>query len=552
MTMDVLIPDIGSAADVPVAEILVRPGDAVREGDTVLILESDKSVMDIPAPADGVIAEVLVREGSKVSEGTLAARMQASADATPALAPAPQVEGHAPLVVIGGGPGGYTAAFRAADLGQNVTLIDSRPALGGVCLNVGCIPSKALLHIAKVKTEAEEAAAHGLSFGAPAVDLDKIRAFKDAVVGKLTGGLQGLAKRRKLRVIRGTARLTGPQALEIETPEGMQALSFDKAIVAVGSEPVGLPFLPEDPRIMDSTGALELADVPERLLVIGGGIIGMEMAEVYHALGSRVEIVELAGQLIPGADRDLVAPLAKRAAARYGAIRLGTKVTAVEAGSSLTATFDGPDGVETAEYDRILVAVGRTPNGHRVNPGAAGLAAEGPGFLPVDAQMRTAQPHIFAIGDVVGQPMLAHKAVHEGKTAAEAACGEYIAFEPACIPSVAYTDPEVAWAGLTETGAKARGIAVKKSSFPWAASGRALSLGRDEGLTKLLFDPDSGKLLGAGIVGPNAGDLIAEAVLAIEMGADAEDMALTIHPHPTLSETLGLAAEMHLGTITDL
>ncbi|GMG82380.1 dihydrolipoyl dehydrogenase [Paralimibaculum aggregatum] len=576
MLTDVTIPDIGDFSDVPVIEIAVAPGDRVAVDTPILMLESDKATLDIPAPVAGVVAELLVAIGDRVSAGSLVMRIETeSAAAAPAAAapaatapdaaapaaapavtaPAAAVSGQAgsraSLVVIGAGPGGYTAAFRAADLGREVVLIDPRESLGRVCLNVGCIPSKALLHMAKLRGDVEEAAGHGMGFGAPAIDLDALRGFKDGVVARLTGGLAGLARRRKVRVIRGTARFTGPNSLAIEGPEP-QALGFEQAIVAVGSEPVRLPFLPEDPRIVDSTGALALPDIPERLLVVGGGIIGLEMAQVYHALGSRIEIVELADQIIPGADRDLVAPLAKRIASLYGAVRTRTRLTAVTAGPRLTASFEGPEGAGTGAYDRILVAVGRVPNGARVAPEAAGIALDGAGFIPVDAQMRTAQPHVFAIGDVVGQPMLAHKAVHEAKVAAEAACGHRVAFEPAGIPSVAYTDPEVAWVGLTETLARERGIAVQKGVFPWAASGRSLSLGRSEGLTKLVFDPETGKLLGAGIVGPGAGELIAEAALAVEMGADAEDIGRTIHPHPTLSETLAFAAEAHAGTLTDL
>lgn len=563
MTKDILIPDIGDFSDVPVIEISVAVGDVIAVDDPILMLESDKATLDIPAPFAGRVAEIVVSVGDAVSEGALVMRVEAEvqtdppnpADAKPSAATTPSLaegENHASLVVIGAGPGGYTAAFRTADLGCDVVLIDRWATLGGVCLNVGCIPSKALLHMAKVLDETRDLSAHGLSFERPEIDLDAVRAWKEGVVGKLTGGLNGLARRRKVRVIQGTAKFTGSHSLLIESPEGIENLSFDQSIIAVGSEPVRLPFLPDDSRIMDSTSALEMQDVPDRLLVIGGGIIGLEMAQVYHAFGAKVEVVELMDQLIPGADRDIVAPLTKRISGRYAAIRTSTKVTAVEAGEELTVTFEGPDGPETGIYDRILVAVGRTPNGAKIGAEAAGLTVEGPGYLPVDAQMRTAQPHIFAIGDVVGQPMLAHKAVHEGKVAAEVACGEKVAFEPAAIPSVAYTDPEVAWIGLTEAEAKANGVKVEKGTFPWAASGRSLSLGRDEGVTKILFDPDTGKLLGAGIVGPNAGDLIAEVGVALEMGADAEDLSLSIHPHPTLSETVALAAEAFTGTLTDL
>jgi len=462
-------------------------------------------------------------------------------------------ENHTQILVIGAGPGGYTAAFRAADLGKEVTLVDPRPTLGGVCLNVGCIPSKALLHLAKVRGEAEATRAHGLIYDELKIDLGKIRNFKDGVVGKLTGGLKALAKRRKVKVIRGRAAFDGSHSVAITTGKGAKSLSFDHAVIAVGSEPVTLPFLPGDPRIMDSTAALDLVDIPKRLLIIGGGIIGLEMAEIYHALGSRIDIVEMEKQIIPGTDHDIVAPLAKRIGKRYGKIRLDTRVAAVKgAKAALTATFERAGKTEHADYDRILVAVGRTPNGGKIAAEAAGVIVEGSGFIPVDDQMRTSAPHIFAIGDVIGQPMLAHKAAHEGKVAAEVAAGEKVAFDAKAIPSVAYTDPEVAWVGLTEIQARAENINVKTAAFPWMASGRALSLDRSEGLTKLIIDPESGQVLGAGIVGVNAGDLVAEIALAMEMGADAEDISLTIHPHPTLSETVGLAAEMLTGTITDL
>ncbi|MET3662262.1 dihydrolipoyl dehydrogenase [Aquamicrobium ahrensii] len=459
---------------------------------------------------------------------------------------------HADLLVIGAGPGGYTAAFRAADLGRKVTLVDARPTLGGVCLNVGCIPSKALLHVAGLIGNAAEGASHGVSFSAPQIDIDAVRNWKEGVVGKLTGGLAGLAKRRKVTTIQGAARFTGQHQVEVATPDGPRRISFDQAIIAAGSSPVWLPFLPDDPRIFDSTGALELKTAPSRLLVLGGGVIGLEMAQVYHALGSRITIAERMGQLIPGADADIIKPLMNRLKARYEAIHLETSVTAVEPGEALTVSFEGPSGAWQGDFDAILVAVGRRPNGAALAAETAGVTVTGQGFIPVDAQMRTSQPHIFAIGDVVGQPMLAHKATHEAKVATEVACGHKAAFEPRCIPSVAYTDPEIAWTGLTETRAKAEGCKVKSATFPWAASGRALSMGRGEGLTKLVLDPDTGRILGAAIVGVNAGELIASACHAIEMGSDAADLALTIHPHPTLSETLGFAAEAFEGTLTDL
>ena len=458
------------------------------------------------------------------------------------------------LLVIGAGPGGYTAAFRAADLGRKVILVDRGTTLGGVCLNVGCIPSKALLHAAKTIEEARSFSAHGVSFGAPTIDLGELRGWKDGVVSRLTGGLASLARKRAVTVVTGEARFSSPHAVTVSTGADICTISFDQAIIAVGSQPATLPFLPpDDPRIIDSTGALALEDVPERLLVLGGGIIGLEMACVYHALGAKVTIVELMDQLIPGADRDLVAPLMKRIDGRYEAILLKTKVTAVHGQpDGLTVHFESPQGTRSERYDKVLVAIGRTPDGARIGAASAGVHVDSRGFIPVDHQMRTNVPHILAVGDVVGQPMLAHKATHEAKIAAEVACAQKASFDARVIPSVAYTDPEIAWVGLTEGDAKAQGIAVAKGVFPWAASGRALSLGRDEGFTKLIFDPQTRRILGAGIVGTNAGDLIAEAALAIEMGADAADIALTIHPHPTLSETVAMAAEAFEGTLTDL
>jgi len=462
--------------------------------------------------------------------------------------------------VLGAGPGGYTAAFRAADLGKSVVLIDSRGPLGGVCLNIGCIPSKALLHAAKVIAETKEMSAHGLSFAAPTIDLDALRGWKDGVVARLTGGLAGLAKQRKVTTIVGTGVFTGPNTLTVTGPEGSSTVSFDAAIIAAGSEPVQLPFVPhDDARVIDSTGALALERIPERLLVLGGGIIGLEMATVYAELGSSISVVELMDQLIPGADKDIVNPLAKRIGKQYAAVWLGTKVTAVSAGpDGLTVSFDASGSKdrakapETAVFDAVLVAVGRRPNGKVTGADAAGVFVDERGFIPVDKQQRTNVGHIFAIGDVVGQPMLAHKAVHEGKVAAENTAGKTSYFDATVIPSVAYTDPEVAWVGVTENEAKAAGVKYGKGAFPWAASGRSLSLGRDEGLTKVLFDEATDRIIGAGIVGPNAGDLIAEAALAIETGADAADIGLTIHPHPTLSETVAMAAEAFEGTLTDL
>jgi dihydrolipoamide dehydrogenase len=493
--------------------------------------------------------------------------------------PAASGDVHAGMLVLGAGPGGYTAAFRAADLGQSVVLADQRPALGGVCLNVGCIPSKALLHAARVIAETREMAAHGVRFGDPDIDLDALRGWKDGVVSRLTGGLAGLARQRKVTTLRGTGRFVAANLAEVTAADGsVTTVSFASAIIAAGSSAVRLPFMPDDdPRVLDSTGALDLASVPGRLLVIGGGIIGLEMAAVYHELGARVTVVELMDQLIPGADRDIVAPLAKRIKSRYENIYLTTKVTGAEAGADpdagkdagkdagrdagrdagtgtggLRVSFDGPGAPDHDVFDQVLVAVGRVPNGRLVGAENAGVLVDDRGYIPVDKQQRTNVPHIFAIGDVVGPPMLAHKATHEGRVAAEVAAGQRSYFDARVIPSVAYTDPEVAWAGVTETEARAAGVPYGKGVFPWAASGRALSLGRDEGLTKLLFDPASKRLIGAGLVGPNAGELVAETAHAIEMGADAADIALTIHPHPTLSETVGLSAEAFEGTITDL
>jgi len=459
----------------------------------------------------------------------------------------------AEVLVLGGGPGGYTAAFRAADLGRRVVLVERHARLGGVCLNVGCIPSKALLHLAEVTSEARALAAHGVAFGAPSFDLAKIRAFKDGVVGRLAGGLAQLAKRREVEVVRGSARFEGPTRVRVEDGAGSRALDFEHAIVAVGSRSVRLPGLPDDPRVLDSTSALALASLPERLLVVGGGVIGLEMASIYAALGSRVTVVELTDGLLPGVDRDLVKPLQNRIEARYEKVLLGTKLASLEArADGLHAAFEGPGGPASERYDAVLVAVGRRPNADRIGAEAAGLAQDERGFLKVDGERRTSLPHVFAIGDVAGPPLLAHKAMHEGRVAAEVIAGLPARFDAAAIPSVAYTDPEVAWTGLSETDAEREGIAVRKAVFPWSASGRALGIDRPEGLTKVLVDPESGRLLGAGLVGRNAGELVAELTLAIEMGADAEDLALTIHPHPTLSESVGLAAEVATGTITDL
>lgn len=591
--MEVRVPDIGDFDAVPVIEILVSEGDRVSAEDPLLTLESDKATMDIPAPAAGTVTRIAVGLEDRVSEGSLLLELEPSdrpatptpaapvATSTPSAPPAPAVPPaptappaparaaaapaaftgdparDAQVVVIGAGPGGYTAAFRAADLGLRTVLIEREPRLGGVCLNVGCIPSKALLHAAKVITDAEAMAEHGVRFPAPRVDLAELIGWKAAVVDRLTGGLAQMAKARQVEVISGEAAFLDDHRLSV----GNRTVSFDAAIIAVGSRPVSLPFLPEDPRVIDSAGALAPADIPRRLLVIGGGIIGLEMATVYDALGSRVTVVEMADQLIPGADPDLVRPLARRVSERYEAVHTGTQVASVKAQKNgLKVTFAGPDAPGPAIFDRVLVAVGRRPNGDHLGLGQSGVAVDARGFIAVDAQLRTNIAHIFAIGDVTGGPMLAHKATHEAKVAAEVIAGTLAGTDPArlpafdarAIPSVAYTDPEVAWMGLTETAARAAGTPVSTQLFPWSASGRALGLGRPEGMTKLLFDPDSGHLLGAGIVGVGAGDLIAETVHALEMGASAEDIGLTIHPHPTLSETIAFAAERETGAITDL
>jgi dihydrolipoamide dehydrogenase len=574
-TLEVTVPDIGDFTDVPVIEIHVSAGDEVAAEDPLVTLESDKATMDVPAPSAGRIAQLRVKLGDRVSEGSVLLMLEpnsagtgqpASAATTPQPIsdapdsgapiavvdeapppPAPDGGYDAQVVVIGAGVGGYSAAFRAADLGLTTVLIERYEKLGGVCLNVGCIPSKALLHAARVIAEAEEMEAHGVKFGAPKTDVDALRGWKQSVVDKLTGGLAVLARQRKVEVARGVARLTGPHTVEV----GDRTLSFEHCVIAAGSGAAMLPFLPEDPRIFDSTGALELRDVPKRLLVIGGGIIGLELATVYDALGSRVTVVELLEQLMPGCDTDLVAPLEKRIARRYEAIHVGTEVVSVNAlkGGLKVELSTG----EAGTFGGILVAVGRRPNGHAIDAAAAGVEVDSAGFIAVDRELRTNVPWIHAIGDIVGGPMLAHKATHEGRAAAEVIAGlPGAGFDARAIPSVAFTDPEIAWMGLTEAEARERGVEYEKGVFPWSASGRALGLGRDEGFTKLLFEPGPGRLLGAGIVGVNAGDLIAETVHALEMGADAEDLGLTVHPHPTLSETVGFAAEAAAGTVTDL
>ena len=608
----IVVPDLGETSEVEVVEILVSPGDRVGLDDPVIVLESDKASMDLPSPAEGVVTSVEVSIGDRVAAGTVlvgldtgsgagdsgAAAGEAAADAPQAReedtagvareaeagpgagdaeseppsppsaapeaepVPAPRIEAgdaaaaipddvdlRAEVVVVGAGPGGYTAAFRAADLGRRTVLVERYPTLGGVCLNVGCIPSKALLSTAETMAAAAELGKRGVDFGAPAVDAAKLDAWKDGVVKRLTDGLDGLAKRRKVEVVHGTGRFEGPRVLAVETPEdGIRRIGFEHAIIAAGSRPVRLPDFPwDDPRVVDSTGALDVTEVPRRLLVVGGGIIGLEMASVYDALGAQVTVVELLDEILAGCDRDIVRPLEKRITSRYHAVRLGTRITSVEPQRRGIKVWYGD---ESRIYDRVLVAVGRQPC--EVDAGAAGVMADDRGFIPVDEGQRTNVSHIFAVGDITGPPLLAHRATHQGKVAAEVASGGKAAFEASVIPSVAYTDPEIAWVGVTETQARAEGRTIERATFPWAASGRAIGTGRDEGLTKLIFDGETRRLVGAGIVGPHAGELISEAVLGIEMGADPEDIALSIHPHPTLSETVNFAAEMVAGTITDL
>ena len=657
--VDLTVPDIGSAHDVDVVDVLVKPGDVVEVDTPLVTLETDKASMDVPSTSAGTVAEVLLKRGDKASAGTVIARVEtnsqagagapadgkggeakapaaaapssgqeatfaesfdaeelertvtqpilkqggappassgngaaqpAPARAEPASAPRPaaapvgsatvadarqesagdtvrmpipdlsrlgrgdvEFNRSTQLLVLGSGPGGYTAAFRAADLGMQVTLVERWSNLGGVCLNVGCIPSKALLHAAKVIEDAEAMSEHGIAFGAPALDLEKLREWQGSIVNKLTGGLRLLAKQRKVDVVHGTGRFVSANVLEVMSNSGSERIHFDQCVIAVGSEPVRLPGLPADPRIMDSTDALTLPEFSGGLLVIGGGIIGLEMACVYDALGSRVSVVELTPQLIPGCDPDLVRPLERRIRGRYEQILLGTKVTKVEAlPEGMRVTFEGEKAPPATVFERVLVAVGRVPNGKTIAADVAGVKVSDRGFIPVDKQMRTNVPHIFAIGDVASMPMLAHKAMHEAKVAAEVAAGETRAFDARAIPSVAYTDPEIAWVGLTETEAKAQNIPYKKGTFPWAASGRSLSIGRDEGFTKILFDPETHRVLGGGVVGTNAGELISEIALALETGSDAADVGLTIHPHPTLSETVAAAADAFEGTLTDL
>ncbi len=589
--IEIKVPDIGDFKEVEVIELLVKPGDTVKAEQSLITVESDKASMEIPSSAAGVVKELKVKLGDKIAEGSLILMLEASdavaatsasaapAAAAPAAAPAPTATtpasapaaapaaapvaasfaGKADIecdtLVLGAGPGGYTAAFRAADLGQSVVLVERYSTLGGVCLNVGCIPSKALLHAAKVITEAEEMSHFGVKLGKPEIDIDALRGWKESVIGKLTGGLSGLAKARKVQVVQGKGAFSSSNTLDVDTPEGKKTIAFRNAIIAAGSSVAKIPGFPyEDPRLIDSTGALELRQIPKRMLVIGGGIIGLEMACVYDALGAKVSVVEFADGLIPAADRDIVKPLQKRIEKRYEAIMLKTKVTKLEArANGLLATFEGDAApAEPQLYDMVLLAVGRRPNGKDIAADKAGVVVNERGFIPVDKQQRTNVPHIFAIGDICGDPMLAHKATNEAKVAAEVIGGHKVAFDAMTIPSVAYTDPEIAWMGVTEAEAKAKGIPFEKANFPWAASGRALAMGREDGMTKLLWDPTTKRIIGAGIVGVNAGELLAETVLAMEMGADLEDLALTVHAHPTLSETPMFAAEMGLGSITDL
>jgi dihydrolipoamide dehydrogenase len=578
-TIEVKVPDIGDFKDVEVIEVLVKPGDTIKAEQSLVTVESDKASMEIPSSHAGVVREMKIKLGDKVSEGTVVLMLEAEAStvqeaaqeaasaikaaaSSAAAAPAPQAARHAggadiecDVLVLGAGPGGYSAAFRSADLGMSTVLVERYPTLGGVCLNVGCIPSKALLHNAAVMDEAKQLAHHGIEYGAPKVDIDKLRGYKEGVVKKLTGGLAGMAKARKVQVVQGVGAFLDPHHLEVVAADGgRKVIKFRNAIIAAGSQPVKLPFMPDDPRIVDSTGALELKSIPKKMLVVGGGIIGLEMATVYSTLGTRIDVVEMLDGLMQGADRDLVKVWEKMNAPRFDRVMLKTKTIGATANpAGIRVSFEGENAPPEPElYDMVLVAVGRTPNGKKIGAEKAGVAVSERGFIDVDKQMRTNVPHIFAIGDIVGQPMLAHKAVHEAHVAAEVAHGAKAFFDARQIPSVAYTDPEVAWAGLTEDQCKAQGIKYGKAVFPWAASGRAIANGRDEGFTKLLFDEANHRVIGGGIVGTHAGDLIGEICLAIEMGCDAADIGKTIHPHPTLCESVGMAAEVFEGSCTDL
>lgn len=578
-TIEIKVPDIGDFDAVDVIEVHVSVGDQIAAEDSLITLETEKAAMDVPSSHAGVVQEVMLAEGDKVSEGGVIVLLEladaaaageqapadtpAAADTAPAAAPASgaesasayggKVDAETELLVLGAGPGGYTAAFRAADLGMKVTLVERWPALGGVCLNVGCIPSKALLHAAKVIDDAAAMSEFGVRFAPPEIDTERLRDWKQSIVERLTGGLGGMANKRQVDVVQGVGRFVSPNHVEVDTGDSTQVIAFRQCIIAAGSEPAMIPGLPDDSRIIDSTGALELHNMPGNMLVIGGGIIGLEMATVYEALGVKITVVELTKNLVPGCDPDLVRPLEKRIKGRYEAILKGIGVAAVSAeDAGLRVEFSGDGAPEPQLYDKVLVAVGRAANGGRIDADAAGVAVSERGIIKVDKQMRTNVGHIFAIGDIVGQPMLAHKATHEGKVAAEVAAGMKSYFDARVIPGVAYTDPEIAWVGVTETEAKASGLEYETGKFPWAASGRSLCVARDEGLTKLIIDKQTHRVIGAGIVGSNAGELIAEAGLAIEMGCDAADIALTVHAHPTLSETVGLAAEAWEGTITDL
>lgn len=577
---EVKVPDIGDFQDVEVIEVICKEGQSVAVEDPLITLESEKATIDVPSPLAGRILRIKIKAGDKVSEGNLILELETSGASEPEAQKLSQTDDHSSgtgdsasidtkisadlsadadisceVLVLGSGPGGYTAAFRAADLGRQVVLVERYEQIGGVCLNVGCIPSKTLLHAAKIIVEAEEMDAHGISFGKPSIDLDKLREWKNGIIRQLTGGLKNMAKQRNVTIVNGFGEFIDSNHLRVtDKNEKITTIKFSNAVIAAGSRPVKLPFLPDDPRIIDSTGSLELASIPKNLLVIGGGIIGLEMATVYHALGSRITIVEMLDGLMAGADRDLVRPFQKRIAKQYDNIWLETRVTEVEAlKKGLRVHFEGKNSPDKPQmYDCILSSVGRVPNGLNIGAEKAGVEVDEKGFISTDSQMRTNVSHIFAIGDLAGQPMLAHKASHEAKVAAEVISGMKSFFDARAVPSVAYTDPEVAWTGITEEEAKTQGIAYGKGSFPWAASGRSLSIGRTEGMTKVIFEEDSKRVIGLGIVGPNAGDLIAEGTLAIEMGCDANDIGSTIHPHPTLSETVAFAAEAYEGTITDL
>lgn len=577
---EVKVPDIGDFQDVEVIEVICQEGQSVAVEDSLITLESEKATMDVPSPLAGRILSIKIKSGDKVSEGNLILELETSGASEPEAQKLVQAEDQSSetkgsasidtkisadssaaadisceVLVLGSGPGGYTAAFRAADLGRQVVLVERHEQIGGVCLNVGCIPSKTLLHAAKIIVEAEEMDAHGISFGKPSIDLDKLREWKNGIIRQLTGGLKNMAKQRNVTIVNGFGEFIDSNHLRVtDKNEKITTINFSNAVIAAGSRPVKLPFLPDDPRIIDSTGSLELGSIPKNLLVIGGGIIGLEMATVYHALGSRITIVEMLDGLMAGADRDLVRPFQKRIAKQYDNIWLETRVTEVEdLKKGLRVHFEGKNSPDKPQmYDCILSSVGRVPNGLNIGAEKAGVEVDEKGFISTDTQMRTNVSHIFAIGDLAGQPMLAHKASHEAKVAAEAISGMKSFFDARAVPSVAYTDPEVAWTGITEEEAKTQGISYGKGSFPWAASGRSLSIGRSEGMTKVIFEEDSKRVIGLGIVGPNAGDLIAEGTLAIEMGCDANDIGSTIHPHPTLSETVAFAAEAYEGTITDL